>query len=894
MATCLLLQQVYDCDRKFKSGVSSVADAARSGWPHTADTPKMVAGVECVLRENRCIMLDEVVSELNISHGSAHHIIHNVLGFCKVSAWWVPRQLTLELKEWQVDASKELLRRYLQFRRAATFLIARSDWMKAGSTTFSQKRRGQAKSAIRSKRRGLLTTGALLQHDDARPQTARATAATIEDLHFECLPHPSSSPDLAPSDYHIFGPLKEALGGTTFRSDEEVQEAGHEWLHKQPEDCFSGGIQALSSDCLVQCLTFPINQNDDEEHSGLMGSNAFDRVRVCVSVCACVRDINIYLSECQSRCQNETNVFPGLQFYLKSHMPQNALTYIELNAESENVSEIALILDDLELSFNAKMVSPLIQNLVISGSDVDVIVVIVKTSAIYGTNEDALSIGGSEAEVTSKPIISLQRSGCSRRKTGKLVGKSMRMWRMRSMRLFMAFVLVLWVCSMKLEAVDHSQGQLILVDTEENKATKDDDESVVDNLDEEDLAVFQPTNTWQRVHPGQGVPAGLHVRLNLQTGEREAKLLDQKVGDAGGPSKGDWEGVADDDSRVFSSTELKRTLKLLKDDTVGQAKQMDGVKTESDSRQSFRSMEELRKDFEELGLFAEPDSAVMARLLEVINNTRSLLEVRRHALRELEYHVHQVDNAQDLVKLGGLIILVRALNDSMPEIREGSAFVLGSALSSNPQVQVQAVEGGLLQRLVVLLATDHSLPVRKKALFAIATMLRHFPYAQRRFLDLGGVSLLSQLLETDRDRSLWIRIVTLAYDMLWEKHEADRRAEVEPESQWERAEKVERARQYSAISLLPTLRQHGWCERLPALLAHPDHDAREKVLRCMAELMRECREEFLSASGLQAALGELQSEYQKLAATEQIENEPEGYFNRMLYSVQELQRQFGW
>uniref|UniRef100_UPI00358E78F9 ATP-binding cassette sub-family C member 2-like isoform X2 n=1 Tax=Myxine glutinosa TaxID=7769 RepID=UPI00358E78F9 len=344
----------------------------------------------------------------------------------------------------------------------------------------------------------------------------------------------------------------------------------------------------------------------------------------------------------------------------------------------------------------------------------------------------------------------------------------MRMWRMRSMRLFMAFVLVLWVCSMKLEAVDHSQGQLILVDTEENKATKDDDESVVDNLDEEDLAVFQPTNTWQRVHPGQGVPAGLHVRLNLQTGEREAKLLDQKVGDAGGPSKGDWEGVADDDSRIFSSTELKRTLKLLKDDTVGQSK-MDGVKTESDSRQSFRSMEELRKDFEELGLFAEPDSAVMARLLEVINNTRSLLEVRRHALRELEYHVHQVDNAQDLVKLGGLIILVRALNDSMPEIREGSAFVLGSALSSNPQVQVQAVEGGLLQRLVVLLATDHSLPVRKKALFAIATMLRHFPYAQRRFLDLGGISLLSQLLETDRDRSLWIRIVTLAYDMLWEK-----------------------------------------------------------------------------------------------------------------------------
>ena len=58
--TCLSLQQVYDWNRKFISGVSSVADAARPGRPHTADTPEMVAGVKRVLRENRHITLDEV------------------------------------------------------------------------------------------------------------------------------------------------------------------------------------------------------------------------------------------------------------------------------------------------------------------------------------------------------------------------------------------------------------------------------------------------------------------------------------------------------------------------------------------------------------------------------------------------------------------------------------------------------------------------------------------------------------------------------------------------------------------------------------------------------------------------------------------------------------------
>ena len=83
---CLSLQQVYDWDRKFKSGVSSVADAARSGRPHTAHTTEIVAGVERMQRENCHITLDEVVSEFNISHGSSHHIIHNVLWFRKLGA----------------------------------------------------------------------------------------------------------------------------------------------------------------------------------------------------------------------------------------------------------------------------------------------------------------------------------------------------------------------------------------------------------------------------------------------------------------------------------------------------------------------------------------------------------------------------------------------------------------------------------------------------------------------------------------------------------------------------------------------------------------------------------------------------------------------------------------
>jgi len=76
--------------------------------------------------------------------------------------------------------------------------------------------------AIKSKRRGRLSTGVLLRHDNARPHTARSTFATIQDLSFESLPHPPYPPDLVPSDFNVFGPLKEAMGCKSFRSDEEV------------------------------------------------------------------------------------------------------------------------------------------------------------------------------------------------------------------------------------------------------------------------------------------------------------------------------------------------------------------------------------------------------------------------------------------------------------------------------------------------------------------------------------------------------------------------------------------------------------------------------------------------------------------------------------------------
>jgi len=106
------------------------------------------------------------------------------------------------------------------------------------SATYADLLKNHLHPAIKSKQHGLLSTGVLLQYDNAQPHTACSAVATIQALSFECLPHLPYSPDLTPGDFHVFGPLKEAMGGKSFRSDNEVQQVVHEWLHSQPRRLF--------------------------------------------------------------------------------------------------------------------------------------------------------------------------------------------------------------------------------------------------------------------------------------------------------------------------------------------------------------------------------------------------------------------------------------------------------------------------------------------------------------------------------------------------------------------------------------------------------------------------------------------------------------------------------
>ena len=104
---------------------------------------------------------------------------------------------------------------------------------------------------------------------------------------------------------------------------------------------------------------------------------------------------------------------------------------------------------------------------------------------------------------------------------------------------------------------------LVLVET--NDDVKDNNVKVTTNaekIDEEDLEVFQPTSEWQAIRPGQGIPAGLHVRMNLETGEKEAKLMD---GDDGSKYKINKDSKQKFNKNFISKQHLKEALKEFRD-----------------------------------------------------------------------------------------------------------------------------------------------------------------------------------------------------------------------------------------------------------------------------------------------------------------------------------------
>ncbi|GFN98214.1 histone-lysine N-methyltransferase SETMAR [Plakobranchus ocellatus] len=103
------------------------------------------------------------------------------------------------------------------------------------------------KEAIHRKSPGLLRRGVVLQHDNATPHSANLTQQWLQRYGWEILPHPAHSPDLAPSEFHLFGPLKRPLGGMAFETEDDLISELRNWFDNLEVDFFRVDINSLLS-----------------------------------------------------------------------------------------------------------------------------------------------------------------------------------------------------------------------------------------------------------------------------------------------------------------------------------------------------------------------------------------------------------------------------------------------------------------------------------------------------------------------------------------------------------------------------------------------------------------------------------------------------------------------
>ena len=77
-----------------------------------------------------------------------------------------------------------------------------------------------------------------------------------------------------------------------------------------------------------------------------------------------------------------------------------------------------------------------------------------------------------------------------------------------------------------------------------------------------------------------------------------------------------------------------------------------------------------------------------------------------------------------------------------------------------------------MQLLIRILSTDSSLTVRIRSLGALSSLVRHFPFAQHKLVELGGMQALSDVLSQRSEpgsEKLCLKAITLINDLLVER-----------------------------------------------------------------------------------------------------------------------------
>lgn len=292
------------------------------------------------------------------------------------------------------------------------------------------------------------------------------------------------------------------------------------------------------------------------------------------------------------------------------------------------------------------------------------------------------------------------------------------------------------------------------------------------------------------------------MRINLQTGLKEAKLLDES--ERGTALQSQQEGQAADENEPLSLD--------YKPDIIEES-----LRRVKEKKKSYA---ELRKAYKEFQKNFRTDGELIVQLIDQYRNfsktpLESELRSKLDSLENLEYLLHQIDNALMFIDNGGLddVLLPIVVNDTNTALRISAMRVLGSLASNNPKAQIKVFEKNFGSHLAQILTSSGNAGEISAALHAFGALLRKFPLAQQRILSTSGTQALIKVLQSPevelRSKS---KVVTLISDLVQEKRFVLEASKDAPDAASTMA-------QYVLLEFQPWLQSQGYCPAVDNVLA---------------------------------------------------------------------------
>lgn len=85
--------------------------------------------------------------------------------------------------------------------------------------------------------------GQVILLQNTRLHTSKIAKEALRDLEWEIFSHPKYSPDIAPTDYHIFYSISSQIKDITFANDEEFNNWLTDFFNTRPEHFWQKGIE---------------------------------------------------------------------------------------------------------------------------------------------------------------------------------------------------------------------------------------------------------------------------------------------------------------------------------------------------------------------------------------------------------------------------------------------------------------------------------------------------------------------------------------------------------------------------------------------------------------------------------------------------------------------------